>query len=67
MTKLKVFAQTSDLPYDRHQYVVHHKNGKVKQFDNWDDTQSYWFQTESSWLSHIEVIEKKQIIKGFGG
>lgn len=61
----KVFEQTSNLPYDRHHYVVIHQNGKKYVFDNWEDTQNHWIITESKWLSHIEVIEPKKNHKGF--
>jgi hypothetical protein len=62
----KVFEQTSNLPYDRHCYMVVHQNGKKVQFDNWEDTLKHWFTTESKWLSHVEVIDSiHKNIKGF--
>ena len=66
MTKIKNFTQTSDLPYNRHDYKLFFKNGKVIEFDNWEDAQVYWFQWASTdQLDRFEVLDKKQPTKGF--
>ena len=64
MTELKVFKQTSDEPYDRHDYKLITDNGGELVFDNYEDVQLYWFQHGGNFLSHIEVLDKKKN-KGF--
>jgi hypothetical protein len=59
------FKQTSDKPYDRHDYKVVFEDGKEIIFDNYEDVQLTWFQNGGHFLSHIEVLDKKQS-KGFG-
>lgn len=59
MTNLKTFSQTCHQPYDRHDYKVVYSNGKVKVLDDYMDVYEIWLTTESSWLSHVEVIDKK--------
>lgn len=63
---LKVFANTSDLLYDRHNYKLIQNNGKCIMFDNWEDAKSYWFEKFSLGnLGYFEVIDKKEQRKGF--
>ena len=64
MTELKVFKQTSDEPYDRHDYKLITDNGGELIFNNYEDVQLYWFQHGGNFLSHIEVLDKKKS-KGF--
>ena len=64
MTELKVFKQTCDKPYDRHDYKVIFEDGKEIIFDNYEDVQLTWFQNGGQFLSHIEVLDKKKS-KGF--
>ncbi len=64
MTELKVFKQTSDEPYVRHDYKLVFEDGKEVVFDNYEDIQVFWFQRGGNFLSHIEVLNKKQS-KGF--
>ena len=40
---MEVFRQTSDVPYDRHNYEIVLKTGKTVFFDDWTDAQGYWF------------------------
>lgn len=61
MTKIKNFTQTSDLPYNRHNYKLFFKNGKIMEFDNWEDAQVYWFQWSSTdQLDLFEVLDQKK-------
>jgi hypothetical protein len=61
MTKIKNFTQTSDLPYNRHNYKLFFKNGKIMEFDNWEDAQVYWFQWFSTdQLDLFEVLDQKK-------
>jgi hypothetical protein len=61
----KTFNQTCDKPYDRHNYKLIFTNGREVIFDNYEDVQVTWFQTPHQFLSHIEVLDKKQKNKGF--
>ena len=63
--KIKTFKQTCDKPYDRHDYKLVYENGKEVIFDNYEDVQLTWFQRGGHFLSHIEVLDKKQKTKGF--
>lgn len=58
---LKVFTNTSDLLYDRHNYKLFQNNGKTIVFDNWEDAKSYWFEKISFGnLDYFEVLDKKK-------
>jgi hypothetical protein len=59
------FTQTSDKPYDRHDYKLVYENGKEVIFNNYEDVQVTWFQHDGNFLSHVEVLDKKQKKKGF--
>ena len=62
--KLEWFAQTSDEPYDRHQYRFVYSNNQSIVLDSWEQVQSEWFTTPALFKSHIEVLDKKQKSKG---
>jgi len=47
-------------PYDRHKYKLHLTNGKVEQYEWYDEVQARWFQLPKQFLSHIEVIDRKK-------
>jgi len=62
------FELTSDQPYNRHDYKLVYSNGQSKVFDDYVELQSTWFQTPIQFLSHVEVLdkkEKKKLTKGF--
>lgn len=61
----ETFKCTSDAPYDRHHYEIVLKSGKKVFFDNWEDTQGYWFVNSQipDFLDLITVLDKKK--KGF--
>lgn len=63
--QMKIFKQTSNEPYLRHDYKVVFENGREVIFDNYEDVQVTWFQNGGNFLSHIEVIDRKQEAKGF--
>jgi hypothetical protein len=63
--QMKIFKQTSDEPYLRHDYKVIFENGEEVIFDNYEDVQVTWFQNGGNFLSHIEVLDRKQEAKGF--
>ena len=54
----RYFRQTSDEPYDRHNYKVVLINGQSVIVDAWDLAQAIWFQNPAQFLSHIEVLDK---------
>jgi hypothetical protein len=58
------FKQTSDKPYDRHNYKLVLSNGKEVIFEDYEDVQVTWFQTPHQFLSHIEILDKTEP-KGF--
>lgn len=62
---MKTFTQTSDKSYDRHDYRLVLTDGREIVFGNYEDVQLTWFQTASHFLSHVEVLDKKQKSKGF--
>ena len=62
------FKVTSDAPYDRHDYEVVLKSNKKVFFDNWEDTQQYWWANcqMPDFLDVIIVKDKKKVkSKGF--
>lgn len=66
---LSSFNCTSDSPYDRHNYEVVLKKQKNVIFDNWEDTQAYWFVNCQipNFLDYVIVKDKqKNKGKGFG-
>ena len=66
MSDLEVFKQTCDEPYIRHNYKLVYKDGRSTVFDNYEDVQLIWFQSNGHFLSHVEVLDKKKSnSKGF--
>ena len=57
---MEVFRQTSDTPYDRHNYEIVLKTGKTVFFDDWEDAQGYWFvhQQIPDYLDYVKVLDK---------
>ena len=60
----RYFTQTSDGSYDRHSYRIVLTNGKSITVDDYEQMRAMWFQYESKYLSHVEVIDVKSS-KGF--
>ncbi len=63
-----IFKQTSDEPYDRHDYEVYLKGEKKVFFDNWEDTFRYWWENKQvpDFLDYIVVKDKQKVkSKGF--
>ena len=59
----KWFAQTSDEPYDRHQYRLVYSNKQSTIFDSWEELRYEWFSTPLQFKSHVEVLDKSNIKK----
>jgi len=58
------FKVSSEGLYDRHDYKIVSKTGESVVVDNWETAQLTWFQ-KGAFLSHIEVLDKKEKSKGF--
>ena len=63
--QMKIFKQTSNEPYLRHDYKLIFENGREVIFDNYEDVQLLWWNRSGNFLSHIEVLDRKQEAKGF--
>jgi hypothetical protein len=61
----QTFKQTCNKPYLRHDYKVVYSDGNYQVFDNYEDAQLLWWNRSGNFLSHIEVLDKKQKSKGF--
>ena len=60
-------AQTSDEPYDRHQYQLE-CNGQSIIFDDYDQLRAYWFQSVRNWKdAKVNVLDRKQKKKKSNG
>ena len=62
------FEQTSNEPYERHDYKLVYTDGNFKVFNTFEEFQATWFQTANMFLSHAEVLDKKtkqKTLKGF--
>lgn len=69
--ELKVFTQTSDGLYDRHDYRIVSNDNTSIILNNYSDAFLVWRSTPIGTLSHIEVLDKtnkkdKKSKKGFG-
>jgi hypothetical protein len=62
--QMKIFQQTSNEPYLRHDYKVVYDDGTYQVFDNYEDVQLLWWNRNGNFLSHIEVLDRKEA-KGF--
>lgn len=58
----KFFKQTSDDPYDRHRYKVVGNNGESIIVEDYMLAQEIWWN-KKVFLSHIDVLDKKQTTK----
>ena len=52
------FEQTSDEPYDRHNYRLVTNDGQCVESDDWQTIAGCWFQLPGMFKSHIEVLDK---------
>ena len=58
------FTQTSDELYDRHHYKIISTTGESVDVKNWEQVREIWWN-KRSFLSHVEILDKKQRAKGF--
>ena len=63
--QMTVFEQTSNEPYLRHDYKVVYNDGNYQVFDNYEDAQLLWWNRSGNFLSYIEVLDRKQEVRGF--
>ena len=61
------FRQTSDEPYDRHNYRLIYSNNHSIIVESYEEVREQWFNTPAMFKSHIEVLDKKQKKKSKGG
>ena len=61
------FAQTSEDPYDRHNYRFHYTNGHSILVESYEQVYEKWFNTPALLKSRIEVLDTKQIKKKTNG
>lgn len=64
---MKVFSQTSDLPYDRHQYRFVLDDSRSIVVESYEEIQYLWSQLPDGMNACIEVLDrvKKGKNKGF--
>lgn len=63
----QIFKCTSNVPYDRHDYEIVLKSGKIQFFDNWEDTWMYWYQNcQIPDFLDIIIVKDKQKVKSKG-
>ena len=63
----QTFKCTSDAPYDKHDYEIVLKSGKIQFFDNWEDTWMYWYQNcQIPDFLDVIIIKDKQKVKSKG-
>jgi hypothetical protein len=55
-----IFEQTSNEPYDRHDYKLVFSNKNCKIFDNFEDLRKAWWETPHQLLGYVEVLDKKK-------
>ena len=66
---METFSQTSNEPYNRHNYRLHLKSGKILNFDDYENVQAYWltYNQVPDYLDLIEVLDKpKEKVKSKG-
>ena len=61
---MKTFKQTSDEPYDKHDYKLVYSNNQSVIFDNYEDLRLAWYHTPEQFRGYVEVLDKKTK-KGF--
>ena len=65
---LTVFSQTSDEPYDRHDYELVMKSGKKIKVGDYETARMLWWNyCGSGGCSHIDVVDPIQKKKGGKG
>ena len=67
--KIEWFAQTSDEPYDRHQYKIEFDDGRSIIMDSYEELRRVWFEyVRTRKGAKVSVIDKKKQkeVKGFG-
>ena len=52
------FAQTSEGPYNRHNYRFVYSNDRSIIYESYEQVLEAWFNTPSMFKSHVEVLDK---------
>jgi hypothetical protein len=70
-TDPRYFLQTSDEPYDRHQYVLSYNGEKELLFDDYEHLRSYWFEAVRNFsgctVKVLDIKKNKKKSKSKGG
>ena len=63
------FRQTSDKPYDRHNYRLEFNEGNNSiEFEDYEQLRAYWFECARNWKDcKVIVLDKKQNKKKSNG
>ena len=57
----RYFKQSSDKPYDRHQYQIVINKDQSIIFDDYDQLRAYWFECARNWNGcKVNVLDVKQ-------
>ena len=65
MASIVPFTQTSDEPYDRHQYVITFGNGRQQLFGDYETMRNFWFTHVQLSKMVVSVIDPKPQVAGF--
>tara|TARA_Y100000592_G_C5281004_1_gene226265 strand:- start:96 stop:323 length:228 start_codon:yes stop_codon:yes gene_type:complete len=65
-TDPRYFIQTSDAPYDRHEYVLSYNGEKELLFNDYEHLRAYWFEAVRNFSGcTVQVLDiKKKKSKG---
>ena len=53
------FTETSDSPYDRHEYAIIFGNGRQQLFGDYETMRNFWWTHVQLSKMTVEVIDKK--------
>jgi len=56
-----LFTQTSDEPYNKHNYKLFFTTGKSVTFDDYESLLQFWFQYGfKDQMDYVEILDKKK-------
>ena len=59
------FAQSSDIPYDRHHYRIIAKSGQTYVLNSYEEVLETWWN-KRQFIDRVEVIDKPKKTRGKG-
>jgi hypothetical protein len=51
------FTTYCDKPYDKCNYIIHHRDGKRHLFFDFDEVKRYWYYQQAN-VERVEVVDK---------